>query len=192
MSLKDPNTTINLEIERKFLINPKEAKLLSEILGGIAITAYGLNNVQVIRQGYLSTADGKVTRIRVTYDKRTGATLSAFLTVKGSGLMSRIELESRLEDVDVAEKMLDIFCHGKIIEKTRFVWNDSFGKKWEIDFFAGENDGLVMAEVELDNISEEITIPSFIGKEVTQDKRYSNMSLAFNPVNRENAEADAE
>ena len=152
------------EIERKFLVNGD----------GWRPGATGVP----YRQGYLGAgADACCTvRVRVAGDR-------AFLTVKGRAVGgSRDEYEYPIPIAD-AEEMLDRLCVGGRIEKRRH--RVSFaGHTWEVDEFTGENAPLVVAEVELDRIDAEVSLPSWVGLEVTEDPRYTNAALALRPYAR--------
>jgi CYTH domain-containing protein len=125
------------------------------------------------RQGYLSTAEARVVRVRIAGEE-------AFLTVKGpSHGITRLELEYSIPMADAA-MMLDLLCERPLIEKTRY--RQSFaGKTWEIDVFHGDNAGLVVAEVEVASESELIEPPPWLGPEVSGDSRYFNSNLISNP-----------
>lgn len=150
-----------LEIERKFLVDSMEF-----IEGAISKTK--------IVQGFLNTHPERTVRIRIKGEK-------GFITVKGisndSGT-TRFEWESEI-DIKDAEKLLQL-CEKGIIEKTRYlvpIGNHAF----EVDIFDGENKGLILAEVELNNENESIQKPNWLGNEVTGDVRYYNSQLSSNP-----------
>lgn len=147
------------EIERKFLVNRE----LWRPAG--AGTLY--------RQGYLCSAKERVVRARIAGDH-------GFLTIKGqtSGI-SRLEFEYPIPLADAAQ-MLDELCQGPLIEKTRH--REVFaGRTWEIDVFHRDNEGLIIAEVELANPDDKIERPPWVGAEVSNDPRYFNNNLAANP-----------
>lgn len=147
------------EIERKFLVADD--------------TWRGHGTSTVFRQGYLSTVKERTVRVRAAGDEGT-------LTIKGITVgASRTEFEYPIP-VDDANVMLDELCEQPIIEKTRHVV-DVDGTTWEIDEFAGVNEGLVVAEVELDSPDEEFTSPDWLGDEVTDDPRYFNANLIAHP-----------
>ncbi len=126
-----------------------------------------------IKQGYIATQDLTVVRVRVAGDK-------AFLTLKGAnkGLV-RTEFEYGISQED-AEAMLRELCSGPIVDKTRFhVRHDN--KVWEVDIFHGDNEGLVIAEIELDSEAEGFDHPEWLGKEVSHDVRYFNSNLLDKP-----------
>lgn len=148
-----------VEIERKFLVD-------LEKLGT-------LENAYSIKQGYIGTKDLTVVRIRIKDE-------DAYLTIKGANKgMKRLEFEYPIP-LDEANEMLDKLCSKPIIDKTRYLIN--YGNHiWELDIFYGDNDGLVIAEVELKDENEEIELPPWITKEVTSDEKYYNSSLLNNP-----------
>lgn len=148
------------EIERKFLVS-----------GAFHSLAYASSEVA---QGYLCSAPERCVRVRI----RDGR---GYLTIKGtsdaSGL-SRYEWEREIPLEDARHLML--LCEPGRIEKTRYLVRH--GKHTlEIDEFHGENEGLVMAEVELDDVDEPFTPPSYLGCEVTGDERYYNAYLSKHP-----------
>ncbi|MDA3907850.1 MAG: CYTH domain-containing protein [Sulfurimonas sp.] len=148
-----------LEIERKFLID-------TDKLGK-------LENGYDIKQGYIQTKDETVIRVRV---KGNGA----FVTIKGGNIgATRLEYEYAIP-VEDANEMLEKFCTKPILYKTRYL---ILHKKhtWEIDIFHKENDGLIVAEVELDSEDENVELPEWIVKEVTDEARYYNSNLLEHP-----------
>ena len=149
------------EIERKYIL--KNASWKQEVI--LSKTQY--------KQGYISSKNGKVVRVRLTDSY-------AKLTVKGptSGI-SRDEFEYDIPLAD-AKIMLDTLVEGSIIVKTRYVVLYG-GKKWEIDVFAGDNKGLVTAEIELKSEKEKYKIPTWIGADVSDERKYSNSNLVKNP-----------
>lgn len=152
---------MGLEIERKFLVKNKNYR------------KYEIQKKIEIRQGYITLEKEKVIRIRITNN-------TAFLTLKGLATsITRHEFEYEIP-VTEARKMLDLFCYKPIIKKVRYIvkYKDH---TWEIDEFDGQNSGLVIAEIELDNEETEFSKPEFIGKEVTEDPRYYNFNLVKSP-----------
>ena len=147
------------EIERKFLVNGNAWRELAK--------------GTVYRQGYLSTVKERTVRVRVVGDK-------GYLTVKGLTVgAKRTEYEYEIPVAD-ADAMLNELCEKPLIEKTRH--NIPFdGLIWEVDEFAGDNEGLVVAEVELSDEDQEIGLPDWIGEEVTDDPRYFNSNLVAYP-----------
>lgn len=149
------------EIERKFLVQGDTWRSL----------AVG----QVYRQGYLPTEDCTV-RVRVV--GKTG-----FLTIKGPNVgISRAEFEYEIPAQDALD-MMDALCVTPLIEKMRYrVQLNEL--TWEVDEFMGDNAGLIMAEVELENERQIIDLPEWIGEEVSHDPRYFNSSLAKYPFSQ--------
>jgi len=130
------------------------------------------------RQGYLSAgADaGCTVRARVAGER-------AWVTIKGRAVgAARDEYEYPIPVAD-AEEMLERLCTGGRIEKIRHRVPFA-GHTWEVDEFLGENAPLVVAEVELDRIDAEVSLPSWVGLEVTYDPRYTNAALARLPYSR--------
>ena len=147
------------EIEHKFLVTGDGWR------GQGAATRY--------RQGYLSTVKERTVRVRAAADR-------AQLTIKGITVgASRSEFEYDIPVAD-ADVMLAELCEQPIIDKTRHVVEVD-GTTWEIDEFAGANEGLVVAEVELDDPDQEFTRPAWLGREVTDDPRYFNANLVQHP-----------
>ncbi len=148
-----------IEIERKFLVTG-------------AAWRQGARP-QEIRQGYLAGGAYCVVRVRTMGDK-------GYLTVKGSDRgMSRAEFEYEIPRPD-AVAMLAGMSQKPPIEKTRHVLEFG-GKTWEVDEFHGANAGLIVAEIELGAEDEAFARPAWVGKEVTDDRRYANASLAETP-----------
>ncbi len=144
-----------LEIERKYLVD-------LEKLGT-------LENGTRIKQGYLSTNKDAVVRVRVKNDK-------AYLTIKGSNIgVTRLEFEYEIP-LDEANEMLDKLCQNPVIDKTRYLINHE-NHIWEVDIFYGDNEGLVVAEVELSSEDEHINLPIWVKEEVSHDDRYFNSNL---------------
>lgn len=150
-----------LEIERKFLVLDTSFKH----------EAFSSSH---IRQGYICSGHGRTVRIRIR-DSR------AYITIKGPSLnggLSRYEFEQEIPFADAEHLML--LCEPGIIDKTR--WLVTSGRHtFEVDEFHGDNDGLLIAEVELGSEDEAFQKPAFIGQEVTGDRRYYNSHLRHNP-----------
>ena len=150
-----------IEIERKFLVTSEDFKK----------EAFAQNR---IAQGYLSSVPDRTVRVRIKGDK-------GFLTIKGASNesgMSRFEWEKEIP-IDEAQKLLNL-CEKGVIDKTRFevkIGHHTF----EVDEFYGENQGLIVAEVELNSENEKFEKPKWLGKEVTNDNRYYNSNLSKNP-----------
>ncbi len=154
---------MNLEIERKFLFKPD----------------FRLPDVSFdeIKQAYISRNPENSVRVRLKGD-------TAFLTIKGKSNKkgtTRFEFEKEISMKD-AKELFEI-CKIGIIEKTRYYYPS--GKHiFEIDVFKGENKGLILAEVELQNENETFSKPNWLGKEVTGDIRFYNSYLSKHPYNR--------
>lgn len=127
------------------------------------------------RQGYLSTEKARTVRVRTIEDR-------GYLTIKGISIgASRLEFEYEIPRQD-ADALLDI-CEKPLIEKNRYkVENDGF--VWEVDEFFGENQGLLVAELELETEDQYFSRPEWIGEEVTGDPRYFNSNLVKNPYTK--------
>ena len=127
-----------------------------------------------ITQGYLSSVPERTVRVRVKGEK-------GYITVKGIGNdsgASRFEWEKEIPVEDVRD-LLKI-CEPGVIDKTRYLV-ECDGHTFEVDEFYGDNEGLVVAEVELSDENEAFTRPSWLGEEVTGDKKYYNSMLMKNP-----------
>jgi len=149
------------EIERKFLVLDDSYKH----------EAFAKSH---IRQGYICSERGRTVRVRIK-DER------AYFTIKGpseNGGLSRYEFEQEIP-FDDAQQLMQL-CEPGIIDKTRWLVK-SGDHTFEVDEFHGENDGLVVAEVELESEQDTPIIPHFIGKEVTGDRRYYNSQLRQRP-----------
>ncbi|MCT4603332.1 MAG: CYTH domain-containing protein [Marinifilum sp.] len=146
-----------IEIERKFLVHKHLLQLP--------------DNGKKLIQGYIWSDPKKSLRIRIA-DKK------AFLTIKsGTDILKRSEFEYEIPVID-AENLLGL-CDAKI-DKTRYLV--SIGQHtWEIDIFHGDNQGLIIAEIELSSPKEQIQLPDWIDQEVSNDPKYLNVSLIKNP-----------
>ena len=158
-----------MEIEKKYLVT-------SDCYKELAVARYH------IRQGYISREKTGTVRVRITDDK-------AYLTIKGkpaAGHFARYEWEKEI-DVQEAEELMKL-CQGTVIDKTRWIVPaetvdnlqltvDNLQLIWEVDEFHGKHEGLVVAEIELDNEEQSFEIPDFIGDEVTHDPRYYNANM---------------
>lgn len=146
-----------VEIERKFRVTGDAWRNDSGVL---------------YRQGYLNRDKLRTVRIRI-------AGSAAFLTIKGKSTgATRAEFEYPVP-MDDAQALLAL-CDGPLIEKTRYIVLHA-GHRWEVDEFAGDNAGLVVAELELSAEDEAFERPAWLGPEVTQDARYFNSNLATQP-----------
>ncbi len=147
------------EIERKFLVRE----------GAWRPRSPGTR----IRQGYIRSSDRCAVRVRI-------ANRNASLTVKTvrNGI-TRLEFEYEIPLSD-AEQMLNELCTHPLIEKTRY--KESVGdRSWEVDVFHGDNEGLVLAEIEIPHEHESFSTPPWLGPEVSSDRRYYNSNLAEKP-----------
>ncbi len=150
-----------LEIERKFLVT-------SDAYRSAAFHS------DRIAQGYLCREGGNSARVRVRDGK-------GYITIKGPSLdngLSRYEWEKEIP-ADEAWELMKL-CHGGIIDKTRYLVKCG-SHTFEVDEFHGDNEGLVVAEVELDDISQQFERPDFLGKEVTGERKYYNSHLTRFP-----------
>ena len=153
---------MGIEIERKFLVR-------KEVWAGFP---KGVGNLY--RQGYILTDPAKTIRVRLAGEKGT-------LTIKGITTgASRAEFEYSIPQQDAIE-LLDNFC-SSTLNKIRYVvpFQD---KTWEVDEFLGDNEGLVVAEIELGAEDESFDRPGWVDNEVTEDKRYYNSYIVENPFN---------
>ena len=150
-----------VEIERKFLVADIGADAAWRQVTGV-----------VYRQGYLNRDKARTVRVRV-------AGSAAYLTIKGVSVgPTRAEFEYAIPVMD-AEALL-LLCNGPLIEKTRHVLQHA-GTTWEVDVFAGDNAGLIVAEVELSRPDEPFARPDWLGEDVSLDIRYYNSQLARHP-----------
>lgn len=151
------------EIERKFLVKS-------------GYKQFACSQIR-ITQGYLSSVPERIVRVRIKGE-------SGFITIKGitnhTGI-SRYEWEKEIDIID-ARELLNL-CEPGIIDKTRYLVQ--VGKyTFEVDEFYGDNEGLVVAEIELSSEEELFEVPVWLGEEVTGDKRYYNSKLAKLPFNK--------
>jgi len=149
---------MGIEIERKFLVTD------TSMLRGDGV---------LYRQGYIKSERPRTVRIRL-------ADGQGILTVKGhtQGLTrSEFEWPIRADDADF---LLRHLCHQPLIEKRRYKIPHA-GHIWEVDVFAGANEGLILAEVELQSEEESVVLPPWVGREVSHDRRYFNSALAERP-----------
>ena len=151
-----------LEIERKFLVT-----------GDFRPFATSSTH---IAQGYIASGNGRTVRVRIRGDK-------GYLTIKGpsdrAGL-ARFEWEREITLAEATALMT--ICEPGIVEKTRWLVPAGDGRHtWEVDVFEGDNEGLVMAEIELESEEDTFEKPAFIGREVTGDRRYYNSHMRRYP-----------
>ncbi|MDT7919411.1 MAG: CYTH domain-containing protein [Meiothermus sp.] len=150
------------EIERKFLVRSEDWKP-----GAVGVP---------YRQGYLCRQAARTVRVRVAGGQ-------AYLTIKGQAQgITRLEYEYPIPLAD-AQDLLEQLCLKPLIEKTRYRLEFG-GRVWEVDEFAGENQGLVVAEVELEWPDQPLELPDWVGEEVTHDPRYLNANLVEQPFSR--------
>ncbi len=147
------------EIERKFLV-------VGDSWRRAAVA-------EVMRQGYIPTQDTRTVRVRQVGDR-------AYLTLKGPAVgLVRPEFEYPIP-IEDAQVILETLCTPPLIEKTRY--RLPLGDVvWEIDEFWGDNQGLIVAEVELTSPDQAVDLPEWVGTEVTYDPRYQNSNLARHP-----------
>ena len=164
---------MQIETERKFLVTGDGYKAEA-------------GEKHRIRQGYIAHDGGNTVRVRLLDGQ-------GIITVKGPshGGISRMEWEKEISAQDFKD-LLQV-CHGSVIEKTRYIIpagqaavsesHSTHGKDrfFEVDVFHGDNEGLVMAEIELGNEEENFPHPSWLGEDVTGDKRYYNSYLTIRP-----------
>lgn len=148
-----------VEIERKFLVHESR---LPELVHGNRMS-----------QGYFPMLGPGVVRVRI-------AGQGAWLTIKGETQgIRRAEFEYPIPVAD-AESLLETFCGAARIEKTRYnIEHD--GRVWELDIFAGANQGLLVAEIELPDVHTQPALPDWVGNEVSGDARYYNSNLIKAP-----------
>lgn len=157
-----PKPAMAIEIERKFLVKSDDWR--------------ALGTGTLYRQGYLMSGDNRTVRVRIAGDQ-------GYLTIKSAAIgLARAEYEYEIPLADAAE-LLDDLCNRPLIEKTRYKipWD---GLVWEVDEFAGENQGLIVAEVELTDADQSISLPPWIGQEVSDDPRYFNSRLVKLPFSQ--------
>ncbi|MDT0553606.1 CYTH domain-containing protein [Urechidicola vernalis] len=153
-----------LEIERKFLIKNSSYKTDSF-------------KVSFIKQGFLNSNKNRVVRVRILDN-------SGFLTIKGissSNGTSRFEWEKEIP-LEEANELFQL-CEKGVIEKYRYYVNHG-DHIYEIDEFKGENEGLVIGEVELGSVDESFSKPTWVGVEVTGDTKFYNSELSKNPFSK--------
>lgn len=152
-----------IEIERKFLVEGEEWR------SGVSIT-------RGIRQFYLCKDKDASIRVRIADESL------AWLTIKSAPAgLKRFEFEYAIPIADA--NAMSALAQGHIVEKVRHLVPVG-AVCWEVDVFAGENRGLVVAEVELSSEDQAVELPDWIGAEVTDDPRYQNASLALHPYGK--------
>lgn len=150
------------EIERKFLVRNEHYRQLAKPIS--------------YRQGYLSTAANRIVRVRVCGEK-------GFLTLKGTtNGITRTEYEYEIPVME-AEHILSELCDKPFIEKDRYIIKCD-DMEWNIDEFHGPNEGLVVAEVHLQSENQQISLPEWVGEEVSHEPKYFNSNLVQNPYSK--------
>ena len=160
-SRKLESNIMAVEIERKFLITSDDFK-------------QNAHQKNYIKQGFLNSDKNRVVRVRIK--DKTG-----FLTIKGASNKSgttRFEWEKEI-DLEEAKELLNL-CEDGIIEKFRYLVKAN-NHTYEVDEFLGENNGLLVAEIELENEQETFIKPNWLGKEVTGIVKYYNSNLSKLP-----------
>ena len=148
------------EIERKFTLKNEDWR--EEV-----------TNSQRYVQGYLAGNERTSVRVRIAGEKANINIKSATLGI----FRQEYEYSIPLED---AQKMLDDLCEKPVIDKIRHLVTFE-NKLWEIDEFSGENQGLIVAEIELNDIDEKFELPQWANEDVSHDKRYYNVCLVTHP-----------
>lgn len=158
------------EIERKYLVKKAEWRSHKEYL-----QSQSPDIGKKYSQGYIPTNNGTTVRLRIIGEQ-------GYITIKsGTVGHTRSEFEYPIPIEDAAE-MLNTLCLKPLIEKIRYKIN-SGSLVWEVDEFSGENEGLIIAEVELENESQQVDLPNWIEREVN-DKKYFNSYLAKHPYSQ--------
>lgn len=151
---------MGVEIERKFLVSGSD---------------WRTDNPTYYCQGYLNRDKHRTVRVRVAGDK-------GLITIKGlSTGASRAEFEYPIP-LDDAKEMLEL-CEGILVEKQRHIIEHA-GLTWEVDEFLGDNQGLVVAEVELTSEDQQVDPPPWVASEVTEEPKYYNSHLSTTPFKR--------
>lgn len=151
---------MGIEIERKFLVDAAQWNQVAKPAG------------QKLQQGYIVDDDNRTVRLRIAGN-------AAYLTFKsGTTGISRHEYEYAIPVNDATHLFEQFVKTG--LEKTRYCITYA-GKLWEVDVFEGENEGLIVAEIELDSEDEQFDLPPWAGLEVSDDARYYNSSLSVKP-----------
>ena len=154
---------MSIEIERKFLVISDEYKRIGK-------------PVRIV-QGYICSSPERVVRVRIKGDE-------AFITIKDATTgFARYEFEYQIP-VAEAHQMLQCVCQQPIIDKTRWIVVAADDKVWEVDEFHADNEGLVVAEIELQHSTDSFALPRWIGQEVTGVERYYNACLFSNPYSQ--------
>jgi len=160
------------EIEVKYLVKKNWKKFVNKE------DIYGID---IITQGYISSENGKVVRVRLVTDGYN-KTLKpeGYITLKGpSKGISRDEYEYSIPPKH-AKAMLKTLCQWDLVKKTRYHIKEKDGHLWELDVFSGDNNGLIVAELELKTIKEKFIKPEWVIKDVSKERKYSNSNLSKN------------
>lgn len=153
---------MGLEIERKFLLKPGAQLPESDLV---------LN----IQQAYIASDEGLAVRVRLINMEE------AYITIK-KAITEELNIRSEFEypiPVNEAIEMMQLSHYNKIVKQRHIVMDGE--RKWEVDFFLEDNEGLIIAELELPSLEETVVIPDWIGEEVTSDPKYLNNYLAKYP-----------
>ena len=150
-----------VEIERKFLVKNDDFKLEAK-------------RIHKIRQGYLNSNKNRAVRVRV-WDE------IGYLTIKGKSNASGTSRFEWEKEIPFAEaELLLLLCEPSVLEKNRYIIEHG-NHKFEVDVFLWVNDGLIVAEIELQDENEPFSKPNWLGKEVTGDPKFYNASLSKTP-----------
>lgn len=150
-----------VEIERKFLVKNDDFKLEAK-------------RIHKIRQGYLNSNKNRAVRVRV-WDE------IGYLTIKGKSNASGTSRFEWEKEIPIAEaELLLLLCEPSVLEKNRYIIEHG-NHTFEVDVFLGINDGLIVAEIELQDEDEPFSKPNWLGKEVTGDPKFYNASLSKTP-----------
>jgi CYTH domain-containing protein len=151
---------MGVEIERKYLVDWSKWEKANK------------GSRSFYRQGYMVTEPSKTVRVRLTDSH-------GFITIKGESVgASRLEYEYEIPMQD-AKELLDHFC-SSFISKYRYKVYEG-GKLWEVDEFLEDNEGLMIAEIELTHEDELVPLPDWVDKEVTGERKYYNSNLSMHP-----------
>ena len=155
----------------------KEKALLQEIERKFLVTGdfkgFSSSHQRMV-QGYMCSDSQRTVRVRIAGER-------GYLTIKGrsnDGGLSRFEWEKEI-DLKEAEALLEL-CEPGMIDKVRYLVEFD-GHVFEVDEFRGDNEGLLLAEIELSSVDEEFACPDWLGEEVTGDRRYYNSYLSVHP-----------
>lgn len=167
---------MGIEIERKFLLAGDGWR--AQVVKSVRMAQGYINDMAAMREGRQNAS----VRVRIAGD-------AAFLNLKSRELGStRQEFDYPIPVAD-AEALLALCVGGRIDKVRHYVQHE--GHTWEVDEFAGDNAGLVVAELELASADEAFARPDWLGREVTKELRYYNLALAERPYSRWNAQEKA-